>query len=405
MAALNYAKDYMSALEQAFPYTLYFGALYATPNNGRFRWVNAKTIEIPSLTTTGRVDGDRDAIGVAARNFDNAWESKTLTRHRMWSTLIHPQDINQTNLAASIQNITTVYNNEQKFPEMDAYTVSKIYADWVAQGMSETELALTVSNVLTQFDADMQYMSEHRVPTTGRILYCTPAVHTLLKNAQQISRSYDVQNQNAIINRMVNSLDSVQIEEVPPELMKTAYNFTTGWQAGATAKQIQMLLIHPSAVITPVSYEFAQLDNPSALTNGKYYYFEESFEDVFILNKKKDAIRFVVAPADEAPINVGAAAYIVTAPVKAATAQTTHASGTGYTAAIAWTPEPTEGAFAAETAYKATVTLTAAEGYVFAAGFGLTDVTGIPANATAKKVTRTSATEVKIEVTYPATEE
>ena len=297
MAALNYAVQYAQALEQAYPYVLYFGALYATPNNGRYRWVNGKTIEIPSISTTGRVDGNRDSIGTAARNYDNAWEQKVLSNHRKWSTLVHPQDINQTNGVASIQNITTVYNNEQKFPEMDAYTISKIYTDWTAQSMAATKLALTTANVLTQFDADMQAMTEKRVPSTGRILYVTPAVRTLIKNAQQIQRTFDVQNTNAAnVNRIVSSLDQVQIEEVPPELMKTAYNFTTGWAAGASAKQIYMMLIHPTAIITPVSYEFAQLDPPSAVTEGKYYYFEESFEDVFILNKKKDAIRFTIEP-------------------------------------------------------------------------------------------------------------
>ena len=37
MAALNYAKEYQQALEREFPYVLYFGALFATPNNGRYR--------------------------------------------------------------------------------------------------------------------------------------------------------------------------------------------------------------------------------------------------------------------------------------------------------------------------------------------------------------------------------
>lgn len=295
--ALNYATQYSNILSQAYPYVLRFGALYATPNNGRYRWVNAKTIEIPSISTTGRVNGDRDSIGVAARNYDNAWEQKVLSNHRKWSTLVHPMDISQTGGIANIQNITTVYNNEQKFPEMDAYTVSKIFTDWTGAGQTATELQLTVENVLQQFDADMQAMTEARVPAAGRIYYCIPAVKTLLKNAQEIQRHFDVQNTNAAINRIVNSLDQVKIEEVPSELMKTAYDFTTGWKPGASAKQIQTMLIHPDAVITPVSYQFAQLDSPSAMTEGKYYYFEESFEDVFILNKKASAIRFTVAPS------------------------------------------------------------------------------------------------------------
>ena len=54
------------------------------------------------------------------------------------------------------------------------------------------------------------------------------------------------------------------------------------------------MLIHPTAVITPVSYTFADLDAPTAITEGKYYYYEESFEDVFILNNKKNAIQMCV---------------------------------------------------------------------------------------------------------------
>ena len=90
---------------------------------------------------------------------------------------------------------------------------------------------------------------------------------------------------------MISSIDTVSITVVPSELMKTLYEFTTGWSVASAAKQINMLLIHPLAVITPVSYTFAQLDQPSALSEGKYVYYEESFEDVFILNKKADAIQ------------------------------------------------------------------------------------------------------------------
>ena len=292
MAALNYAKSYSRALAQAFPYVLNFGALYNTPNNNVYRWVNAKTIEIPRISTTGRVDSDRDTIATAQRNYDNDWETKTLENQRKWSTLVHPMDIDQTNLVTTISNITRVFNEEQKFPEMDAYTISKIFADWTALGNEADTTVITVQNALSVFDSLMLNMDNERVPVNGRILYVTNEVKYILKEAEKITRSIDVTDNNNTINRIVNRLDEVEVIGVPAPLMKTLYDFTSGWTAAPGAAQINMFLVHPAAVITPVSYTFSRLDEPSAGSEGKYIYFEESFEDVFILNKKAGAIQF-----------------------------------------------------------------------------------------------------------------
>ena len=299
MGALNYATEYSRALSQMFPYTLNYGALYATPNNNRYRWINAKTIEIPSISTTGRVNADRDTVAFAQRNYENAWETKTLSNQRKWSTLVHPMDIDQTNMVATIANITQVFNEEKKFPEMDAYTISKIYTDWVQvigpEQSSEHEAdttALDKDNILSVFDSLMLKMDNARVPANGRLLYVTHEVNYILKEAEKLSRSLDVSKGPNAIDRRVNRLDQVQIIPVPATLMKTAYDFTIGYDADPAAKQINMFLVHPLAVITPVSYTFSRLDAPSAMSEGKYTYYEESFEDVFILNKKSDAIQF-----------------------------------------------------------------------------------------------------------------
>lgn len=306
--AVNYATEYGRALSQMWPYVLNFGALYATPNNNRFRWVNAKTIEIPSISTTGRVDANRDTVAFAQRNYENAWETKTLTNQRKWSTLVHPMDIDQSNMVATIANITKVFNEEQKFPEMDAYTISKIYHDWTTSiagdsshgaytGKTANTTALTTTSVLGVFDQLMLNMDNARVPANGRILYVTHEVKTMLKNAQidannTLGRNISVESGPNAIDRRVSRLDEVQVIGVPSTLMKTLYTFTSGWAVNGSAKQINMFLVHPLAVITPVSYTFANLSAPSALSEGKYVYYEESFEDVFILNKKADAIQF-----------------------------------------------------------------------------------------------------------------
>ena len=307
-AALNYATEYSRALSQAWPYVLNFGALYATPNNNRYRWVNAKTIEIPSISTTGRVDANRDTVAFAQRNYENAWETKTLTNQRKWSTLVHPMDVDQTNMVTTIANITQVFNEEQKFPEMDAYTISKIYHDWTTSiegdsahgaytGKTASTTALSETTILGEFDDLMLKMDNANVPPNGRILYVTHEIKKVLNNAQidsnnTLGRSISVESGPNAIDRRVSRLDEVQVIGVPATLMKTLYDFSNGYTPAVTASQINMMLIHPLAVITPVSYTFARLDAPNALSEGKYVYYEESFEDVFILNKKADAIQF-----------------------------------------------------------------------------------------------------------------
>lgn len=292
---LNYATQYAQALAQAFPYVLNFGELYQTPNNAIYRVVNAKTIEIPVISTTGRVDGNRDVIGTKTRNFSNEWETKPLTNHRKWDTLVHPLDINQTNMVVAIQNITRVFNEENKFPEMDRYCISKIYADWVALGNTARTDALTIVNVLGVFDSMMEKMDNANTPQTGRILYVTPQVNTLIKNANEITRTMNLKEDRTQIVREISRIDEVNIVKVPDSIMKTAFDFTIGAVAAPGASNIQMALIHPRAVYTPVSYAFAQLSEPAAMSDGKWVYYEESFEDVFILNQRASAIDFVVA--------------------------------------------------------------------------------------------------------------
>lgn len=294
MKNLNYAVEYSNALANAYPSVLHFGALYATENNAKYRFVNANTVEVPSLTTSGRVNADRDSIATAKRKYENNWEAKKLTFNRKWSTLVHPRDIVETNMVASIVNITQTFNETQKFPEIDSYTASKLYADFTAaSGVADTTV-LTKDNVLEVFDKFMQDMDEAQVPANGRIVYCTYAVKTLLKNAAGITRTWNTQVSADGMNRQIDMIDGVEIVGVPSKLMKTAYDFDEGCVPASTAKQINMLAVHPTAVITPEVYEYAKLDEPSAGSEGKYVYYEESNSDVFILNNRIGALQFNV---------------------------------------------------------------------------------------------------------------
>lgn len=293
---INYAQEYSKALANAYPNVLHFGALWSNENASKYKVVDAKTIQIPTLKVGGRSNGDRDNIGGFKRNFSNAWETKTLKNHRTWQTLVHPRDIDETNKVLSIQNITQAFNEQQKFPEMDAYTISQLYKLKNEQeAILQESVELTVNNILAKFDTLMDEMDEAMIPVSGRILYVDTFTKTLIDNAKEIIR----QNGQNVLSRAVSRVDEVQVISVPTMVMKTSYVFDNeGFRVAEGAKNIAMVLLHPSCILPIANYDFAQLQAPSALTQGKYVYFEESFEDIFILNERHGALKFVVKKDD-----------------------------------------------------------------------------------------------------------
>lgn len=291
MATLNYASQYQTALQQVFREGLKYDSLYNTPNNSLVQWVNAKTIQVPSITTGGFVDVNRDVVTNFTRRVDNNWTPYTLTHDREFSTLVDPVNIDETNMAITISNITRVFNTEHKIPEMDKYMASKLLADFVAAGGVVDTTALTTANILSKFDAYMEAQDDAEVPTEGRILYVTPQVNTLLKNATALQRSMDITGTAGAANRSIRSLDEVTIKIVPSSRMKSLYVFTDGAVADGAAKQINMILIHPSTIYAPQKYEFVSLDEPTAKTGGKWLYYERKYWDVFVIGQKKAGIQ------------------------------------------------------------------------------------------------------------------
>ena len=115
---VNYAAEYSRALAQAYPYLSYFGAIWASPNSALYRPGMGKTMYIPTLTTSGARAVNRDQItGTFNRNWNNELQAVELQMDREWDTLVDPMDIDETNLVATIANITRAFTEFQKVPK------------------------------------------------------------------------------------------------------------------------------------------------------------------------------------------------------------------------------------------------------------------------------------------------
>ena len=287
---VNYAADYSRALAQAYPYLSYFSAIWASPNSDLYKPGMGKTMYIPSLEVSGARAANRDQItGTFNRNWNNALQAVTLQMDREWDTLVDPMDIDETNLVATIANITRAFTELQKVPEMDAFLASKL-AGFASQFGGVSTQSLTSSTILTEWDNALEYMTNQRVNRDRLVAYMTPATYKLLKQATGLTRFIEVTDGIRDVDRNVARLDGVTVIEVPSDLMKTAYDFTEGWSIADGAAQINFMLVDPMAVAAPIKYEVAMMSEPTAQSKGKYLYFERYYYGAFALNQRQAGV-------------------------------------------------------------------------------------------------------------------
>ena len=288
---VNYAAEYSRALAQPYEYLSYFARIWMSENSNRYRPGMGKTMYIPTVTTSGAVDVNRNSInGTFNRNWNNQWQAVELQMDREWNTLFDPMDIDETNDVATIANVTRAFVEFQKIPEMDAFMASKL-AEFASNFGGTSTQSLTSSTILAEWDNALAYMTNQRVNRDRVVAYMTPATYKLLKQATGMTRFIEVTNGIRDVDRNIARLDGVDVIEVPDDMMKTAYTFTEGWEVDtAHAQQINFLLVDPMAVAAPIKYETAMMGAPTAQSKGKYLYYERYYYGAFILNQRQAGV-------------------------------------------------------------------------------------------------------------------
>ena len=264
-------------------------------------FIGAQTVKIPTAAMGGYKPHDRDG-GFSRGGVTLTHKAKALAYDRSIEFFVDAMDVDETNQAATAAKLTNVFLEEQAIPELDAYRFSKLYYEYTQASASPDDEALTVNNVLLKFDSFMEALDEAGAPADGRILYVTPRVNSLIKNAVGVYRTFGVQSGAGRIDRAVSSLDNVKIVSVPAGRMRTAYVFTDGFTPDGSADYINMILLHPSAVIAVQKHSAIYLWPAGSHQRGDgWLYQNRRYGDLFIFNEKKDGIKMNVTSDSPSP--------------------------------------------------------------------------------------------------------
>lgn len=289
---LKYAETFAPALEQKYAKELASFELFQS--NKQVKFIDAQTIKLPSITLSGYKDHTRGSLGFNQGTITNDWEPKKLAHDRSIEFVIDPMDVDETNKTVSIGNVQNTLEEEQTIPEKDSYVFSKLYDEattYAANGATISTEALTAENILEQFDSAMEKMDEAGVPGAGRLLYVTPKVNKLLKEAKDIQRVMGVTGEGSV-KRSIYDLDDVKIKVVQSARLKSKYNFTEGCVAAVDAKQINFILVHPTAVIARDKYSYINAFEPGedSRTADNYLLQSRFYMDAFLVKNRANGI-------------------------------------------------------------------------------------------------------------------
>ena len=276
--SVNYASKYESKIAKAFT----LASLTDAAVNKEFNWSGVNAITVFGITTQALNDYNKSGASNrygAWSELQNVVQTMTLTKDRSFAVPIDKYTLESTNGAIKAGEFLKMQINEQIVPEIDAYRLDKMQDAAIGNGAVEVA-AITANNAYKVLLAGQETLGNAKVPTTGRIAFCSYSYYSFIKQDSSFMLASEVA-MNERINGMVGMVDGVKLVPVPSSYLPS---------------NVAFILTHPSATVAANKLDeyFVRTNVPGlsgVLIEGRVIY------DAFVINQKVDAI-YVHATAE-----------------------------------------------------------------------------------------------------------
>lgn len=250
----------------------------------------ANEVKVMKLTTVGLGNYDR-ATGYPAGDIVAEWATMSLTAERGRAFSLDRMD-NEESLGLVLGNVIRAWMREHVAPELDAYRFAKYASS--AGNIVASGATLSASTILAALDAAELALNEDEVPEEGRRLYITPTVKQFLEAA--VGRTLANENR---VNRLVEVYNGMEVVSVPQGRFYTAITLNAGatTDAGgyiknaATGKDINFMIIHPTAVLQPVKLNNLKYFAPEVnQTSDGHLWQYRLYHDAFVYANHENGI-------------------------------------------------------------------------------------------------------------------
>jgi hypothetical protein len=255
-------------------------------------YLGANEVKVMKLSMVGLGNYSR-STGYPAGDLTAAWETMTLATERGRAFTLDRMD-NEEMLGLVLGNLVAEWMRMHVSPELDAYRFSK-YASF--SGISEVGTPATLSNstVLAAIDVATGQMNADEVPEDGRILFVSDTVQTFLDQA--VTRSMN--NNETTVVRQTRNYNNMQVIMVPQTRFYKGITLNAGATSSAggfvktasTGRDINFLMVHPSAVLQPVKLNQVKYFPPEVnqISDGHLWQYR-LYHDTFVYENHVDGV-------------------------------------------------------------------------------------------------------------------
>jgi hypothetical protein len=229
--------------------------------------------------------------GYPAGQVVGTWETLTLASERGRAFVIDRMDDEET-LGMAFGTLAGEFIRTQVAPELDAYRFSK-YAS-TSSINAATPATLDANTIIPALDAAKLALDEDEVPSEGRILYISDACLSLLEG--KVSRFLSNENN---VDKRVMRYSGMDVVMVPQTRFYKGVTLNDGATVNAggyaktdsTGKDINFMIIHPSAVVQVVKHDALKVFTPeeNQTTDGWLVQYR-IYHDAFVLANKLNGV-------------------------------------------------------------------------------------------------------------------
>lgn len=264
--AIELVTKYLPILDEQYKMGAFSSVLDTAPQFIRATRA-ANKFKIAKITTQGLANYSKQD-GFVAGDETLEWEEYTYPWDRGRSFQVDNMD-NLESMALAFGQLAGNFNRYHVIPEIDAVR----FATYAKAAGTTVATAPTAATILDMLDAAQLAMFNAEVPEEGLLCFIRPSVMQMMQNSEKITRFLELTTMTRNIGgreitTRVQSFNGMKFIKVPETRFYDSVDLQNTGAGGyiptaTTAKFIDFLVIHPSAVFQDKKHQIARVWAPN----------------------------------------------------------------------------------------------------------------------------------------------